>query len=635
MIPVIFFIFLLIKPGGDFSGMEDPDYNVSNIPDSLKTGSHAVIREDRVSLEISSITSARLHRKIAVTIFNENADDLGTLVLQYDKSRKINNLSGKAYNAKGEQILKLKSSDILDHSAPGGSLYDDDRIRYARMVPVNYPCTIEFEYDITYNSLLPIPPWMPWHDENTALEKAVYSIRVPEDLNMRYKELNMPERATVNKVNKSREYLWELSGLKAVQFEPNMPSLDNIFPVVYIACDDFEFDGAKGNMSTWKDFGEWSYKLNEGRDSLSSATIDKVKSMVDSVTDRKTKIKKIYEYLQTNTRYISIQLGIGGFQTFDASFVENHGYGDCKALSNYMHALLKAAGIASYCVLVKSGNNSEDIMIDFPSQQFNHVILCVPGKEDTVWLECTDQHLPFNYLGGFTCDRHVLMITENGGILTRTPVYTKDMNRQIRSGTVTLSPDGKTSAVIETGSSGRQYDPVHLLMYADQDSQKKWLYNQIDIPDFNINHFSFEEGNGSIPVMHEFLDLTLNRYVTTSGKRLFFQPNLMSRMLITSGIKESRSYDLQFNFPYIDRDSITFVLPDGYHVEFIPKEVSIESRFGRYAFRILNQENRIIYLRRMEWNKGRYPREFYPEYRDFVKKINTSDKIKIVLVKST
>jgi len=85
--------------------------------------------------------------------------------------------------------------------------------------------------------------------------------------------------------------------------------------------------------------------------------------------------------MQDHTRYISIQLGIGGWQPFDAAFVQEHGYGDCKALSNYMVALLKTAGITAYSVLIRPGDYRYTFNESFPSNQFTHVIVCVPFQK--------------------------------------------------------------------------------------------------------------------------------------------------------------------------------------------------------------------------------------------------------------
>ena len=66
---------------------------------------------------------------------------------------------------------------------------------------------------------------------------------------------------------------------------------------------------------------------------------------------------------------------------FPATFVDEKKYGDCKALSNYMRALLKAVDIPSYYALIRAGENEEPADFDFPHNNFNHAILCVPFKK--------------------------------------------------------------------------------------------------------------------------------------------------------------------------------------------------------------------------------------------------------------
>ncbi|NJM26365.1 MAG: hypothetical protein HC859_13660, partial [Bacteroidia bacterium] len=105
---------------------------------------------------------------------------------------------------------------------------------------------------------------------------------------------------------------------------------------------------------------------------------------------------------------MSIQLGIGGWQPFEASVVDKNGYGDCKALSNYAVAMLKEAGIKGYYCLVQAGEEPAKLDPMFAENHFNHIIVAVPLKQDTVWLECTSQTNPYGYLGEFTGDRQAL-----------------------------------------------------------------------------------------------------------------------------------------------------------------------------------------------------------------------------------
>ena len=67
-------------------------------------------------------------------------------------------------------------------------------------------------------------------------------------------------------------------------------------------------------MSTWQKYGEWQYKLLDGRDELTEPFRNKLHGLTAHCSTDREKVKAIYDYLAKTTRYVSIQLGIGGLQ---------------------------------------------------------------------------------------------------------------------------------------------------------------------------------------------------------------------------------------------------------------------------------------------------------------------------------
>lgn len=117
---------------------------------------------------------------------------------------------------------------------------------------------------------------------------------------------------------------------------------------------------------------------------LPSLAREKIKELVKDATNDREKVKILYDYLGQSTRYVSIQLGIGGYQPLFASEVFKTGFGDCKALSNYLKAMLSVVGIPSYYAGIKADGTEKRLYPDFPNfNQMNHVILQVPLAADT------------------------------------------------------------------------------------------------------------------------------------------------------------------------------------------------------------------------------------------------------------
>src|SRR5438105_11830585 len=129
-----------------------------------------------------------------------------------------------------------------------------------------------------------------------------------------------------------------------------------------------------------------------------------------------------------------------------------------------MVALLDEAGIKANYVLIRGGDDEEDIITDFPSNQFNHATVCVPFAKDTLWLECTSQTSPAGYIGDFTGNRHALMIDEKGGHIVATTKYEANDNKQIRTTSATIDETGKLTADINTRYTCIQQDIYHSMI---------------------------------------------------------------------------------------------------------------------------------------------------------------------------
>ncbi len=628
--------FLLI---GFFANAGDIEYPVSSIPENLKKNANVVKRMEEIVFEIVNLKEAVYRRKVAYTILNENAEKYAAMVVGYDKLRKVSSFEGTLYDAKGNILRKAKSKDVKDFSAVQDiSLFDDNRIKVLDFTNQFYPYTVEFETEVKYNNTYMLPDWFPQQDEKLAVENSSYSFIAPADYTIRFKAFNYEGQPSSSTEKNKQIKTWKVTGLAAIKRLFASPTWNELTPSVYFAPSEFEMEGYKGNGSSWQDLGKFPLALNEGRDKLPDDVIQKVTDLTKDITDEKEKIRALYNFLQQNTRYISIQLGIGGLQPFEASFVAKKGYGDCKALSNYMYSLLKAAGIKSYYTLVKGGRDLDDkyLVEDFPSDQFNHIILCVPLSKDTMWLECTSQTESAGYMGDFTGNRKALLITEEGGKLVSTPHYGIKENVQVRAIKGKINSDGALVMNVTTNYKCLQQDEKSALInQLSKDKVKKYLQEDLELSTYEVSNFKYEQKKNVLPEIDEQLDVIVDNYATITGKRLFITPNVLSRGGMKLSDEEERKVDIVLDYEFRNEDNYEIEIPEGYSLEAMPQDVSLKTKFGSYSCTTKLSANKIIYHRVREQFSGRFPAKDQQELTKFFEEIYKADRARMVLVKKT
>lgn len=609
-------------------------YPATTIADVLKKDAYAVCREYRQEFELIDYGKAIEKVYLVITVLEENGDHFSKLILPYDKSKKIKSISGRIYNEAGFPDDKLKSNEIQDvNYTSAGQIYDDLRLKLADFKTKTYPYTIEYQYEIEHNGLISYPDWQPIEETRLSIEKSSFHVSCPANLKIRIKEINMTSGCRKEKNENGKQfYEWRLDFHAAWRDEPMSPELYTLTPRVIIGPTNFIYNGSEGKMTSWQELGKWVNGLNSGLDQLPTKRQAEIRNLTGEIKDTVNAVKTLYQYMQKRTRYIGIQLGLGGYQPFPAETTDRLGYGDCKALSNYMKALLNCVDIPSFYVLAGAGSNQGIVMTDFPSiNQNNHAILCVPLHNDTIWLECTSQTQPFGYLGTFVAGRKVLLITPEGGKLTVTPFLTSTQNIQFRTAEVQIDSDGAMKSNVKTRYSGYQYDNVSSFLDESKTDQEKELLEDIGIPSLKINSFGYEVKKERIPEALESLAMSSSKYATKTGTRIFIPLNILNQRNSAPAQVENRRMPVIQKYPYYDKDSITFQLPKGYLTESIPRNKTISNEYGEYISKITVHDNQLIYVRELKVNRGFWLKENYQAVVEFYSSIANNDKAKLVL----
>lgn len=607
-------------------------YDVANIPAELLKNSTVVVRNEEQILTVKSERNASYSCKTAITILSENGEGSAVMSEYYDKFSTVYNLKATMYDAKGVKLKSYKTSDYKDVSiTDNGTMYDDSRMKKLVFLNASYPFTVEYSYEKDYNGYVSFPSWYPVNTYDCAIEKSSYVLEIPKELTFKYlKSTGLKTDSTL--VNNKVVYKWACQNVLPLDYEPMSTGLTTITPWVTCSPNKFEYDNSKGNVENWKTLGTWNYQLSSDPQVLPENVKTEIKTLIANATTDKQKIEILYNYLQSHTRYVSIQIGIGGWKPIAADKVAAVNYGDCKALSNYMKTLLAEVGIRSNLVILGSGRPS--INPAYASfGQTNHMILCVPTKKDTTWLECTSQYVPVGFVGNDNSNRTVLLITEDGGKLIQTPIYKPEDNFQNTIANVGLSADGTAKITIKAKYGAAQYEDHLSMTLLEPTDLRKRLVNNLGIPNMEISAASFQQPDKMVPEMQGTISLTSNQMFSEGGDKLFLVLNLLNRTESVPRKVENRRTPFAQTYGFKDNDEIIYTVPAGYKVEFIPKDVVLESEFGKYTAKAVVKDNTIVYTRMKMINSKKYPAEKYNDLVDFYKKIYVADKQKAVLAK--
>ncbi|WKV11299.1 DUF3857 domain-containing protein [Marivirga harenae] len=598
---------------------------------------NSTVLKDQTVFVIKSQKEAVIRNEYVAIIRNKYAGRAKEIAIFYDDFTEIKNAEVSIHSLDGKQIEKIKLKDFEDYGVGLSNTASDSRLKYFEPKLSSYPYILKVSYELHKSGSLHYPIWRPQQEENMEVKSASFTVEDYSGNGIQYKMYQLAE-PKISKDGKANIYKWTVENLSTFEFEYYNYSLEDYTPILYTAPKNFEMDGVKGDMSSWESFGKWMAKLNEGRDDISNLDLSDLDGRIKNANTDMDKIRLVYDYLQNNTRYVSIQLGIGGWQPFEASFVHEKKYGDCKALSNYTQALLERYEVYSFYTLIRAGKYQNEVKEDFPNAHFNHAIVTVPMEKDTIFLECTSQTNPFGYTGTFTSNRNALMITPEGGKLISTKKYSPDVNAQFTYVKVDMTDAEETSIAFERNYKGMQIEnhDFDRLYWKDSNEFKKWLRKHHEWGGQKIGNSNLLAlTDNPIPEAGYRVEFTSNSEFVNMGDRKFISPGRYLDSYLPNLPNKDRETAIKVTYGYTQYDTIRYQMDQFHILEKDLTRLELNSEYGEYFRELKKEGQEIIFVRKFKMVDGEYPVEKYEEFKDFIQKVRSADQEKFVLLNKT
>jgi hypothetical protein len=561
---------------------------------------------------------------------------------------KIGGMRAWCIPAQGKDF-EVKDKDAVDRALglEGGDLVSDLKVRFLQ-IPAGDPGNV-VGYEIQYDSR-PFVLEDDWEfQREIPVKEARYTLQMPAG--WEYKAVWANYSKTEPADLGGNRWQWVVRDVPEVRWERNMPPFSGVVGRMQVA---FLGLGAKwtNGFVTWDDMGKWENGLVNGRRDATPEINQKVAEIIRQRSSPAQRMQGIAAFMQKDIRYVAIELGIGGWQPHAAGEVFAHRYGDCKDKATLMSAMLKLSGVDSYYVIINTERGAVTSATP-PTNLFNHVILAIRLPDDTkvpefqaiyndaklgnlLIFDPTDEKTTIGGLRGELQGNYALLVTPAGGQLIQTPQLPTSYNGLLRSGKLTLDPQGTLRGRIEETRKGdfATYERHYQGAMASSKDRIKRIEQEVSgsIGMFQITSASITNLDQNAEPFGYNYEFVAPSYAKQVGNLLALRPAIVGRessdLLET---KEPRKFPVNFAGPRHDSDQFEITIPSGYEVDDLPPPVDLEYNFASYHSKTETVGNVLKHTRSLEIKELTVPLSEMEDLRKFYRVIAGDERNTAVL----
>jgi transglutaminase-like putative cysteine protease len=553
---------------------------------------NAVVLLDEVKYTISGGDDILERYRRAVKIVRKEGREEGELSVWIEHQGKVLSVHAWSIDKSGREY-ELKDKDFAERTPYSYVLYDDVHLRTAQAPAADPGSLIAFEYEVRRNVWIKELNW--FFQEENPVREARLILQMP--VGWEYKDSWASATPVQPEPSSEGGLQWTVRDVPPIKREPRMPAFLSVSGQMELSY--FGPGNNAGNVESWEALGRWYTGLTAGKRSPTPEISQKARELIGGKTDFDGKVRTLASFLQTDVRYVAIEIGIGGYQPHPAGDIFHARYGDCKDKATLLSSLLQEAGIRSEYVLINT--NRGIVRSTSHSAIFNHAILAIElpatinadayhsvirtnaGKRYLIF-DPTDEYTPLGDLRSELQDTYALLVTEAGGELIHTALQPPENNILVREGQFKLSPDGSLSGeVIEKRTGDHALYERYALKERNQQERLQRVERVLghSLQGFTLKSLDIQQ----LDARDKDLELTYNfdvpNYVQVRGPLTLARPRILGEKTFVLDQKP-RHYAIEMQSASRETDVFEIEIPPGYKVDDIPDPVKIDMGFASY-----------------------------------------------------
>ncbi|HET7552095.1 MAG TPA: DUF3857 domain-containing transglutaminase family protein [Gemmatimonadaceae bacterium] len=604
-----------ITPSGDPSVKADTIYRLAVNPADHEGESFVYLLDDGVVVYQANGQYRQTYRQVAQILTQDAVEDWAEQSFSYEPGHQKLTVNWIRVVKPNGEVVSAEAAHKQDSDIPatmGNPVYADRKVRRYSLSGVSVGTIVD--YSFTLEELKPYRPadFLTSWSITTGLptQRSRYILDVPANVKMNILERNIANPKKVATAHGRRVYTWAARDLEKPKSEPFAADSNGVFQSVLISA-----------PTTWQDISKWYAGLAHDRYVLTPELESKLHELVAGARTLDDSLSAVQRWVAQDIRYVSLSLGIGGYQPRPPAEVFKTEYGDCKDKATIFVTMAQRMGVEAYPVLLSAGGKVERSL---PSiDQFNHAIAAVKLGGKYMYVDLTSDLTPWGALPGPDQGQFALVVHPDGHADEVTlPQDPPTANLSQTSFKGELTPDGHVNLHYTERAEGLRQYGLRGLFTTPMDSTKRDRFIRA------LAGNTYPGATGDSLVVFDGKDLKAKTEISmavhggqaakVSGQSaiLSLPPSFSSMaglQTLATQLESAkpRAYPIDVASvigPIVGVSELVLELPEGWQAD-LPQNVTAESAYGSYTAEYSQNGRELKVRRRMAGRRGVKPPE--------------------------